>query len=235
MTADDIVKQLELRGATGYKKILHNHGIPEPVYGVKIEYLKKIHKQVKKDYQLALDLFETGIYDARYLAGLIADEAKMTKKDLQRWADTANCDALTNSTVAWVTAESKHGRELALKWIESKKPNVAATGWATLGSLVALTDDADLDIAELKALLLRVQKCIHQQPDNVRYVMNHFVISVGSYVKALTTTALQTAAKIGEATVHMGNTACKVPSAAPYIKKVQQRGSIGKKRKTVRC
>jgi hypothetical protein len=47
--------------------------------------------------------------------------------------------------------------------------------------------------------------------------------------------ALQTAAKIGPVTVDMGGTACKVPSAAEYIQKVQKRGAIGKKRKTVKC
>ena len=49
--------------------------------------LKKIQKRVKKDYRLALDLYDTGIYDAMYLAGLIADDAKMTKKDLERWVN----------------------------------------------------------------------------------------------------------------------------------------------------
>ncbi len=81
----------------------------------------------------------------------------MTKKDLQHWVDKSTCHALCGSTVSWVAAESLHGWELALKWIESKKENVAATGWATLSSLVGIKDDAELDLAELK-LLLRVCK-----------------------------------------------------------------------------
>ena len=36
-------------------------------------------------------------------------------------------------------------------------------------------------------------------------------------------------------TVDMGGTARKVPYAPDYIKKTQQRGSIGKKRKTAKC
>src|SRR5262249_34025035 len=128
-----------------------------------------------------------------------------------------------------------HGRELALAWIEAKDEKVAAAGWATLSSLVAIKDDADIDLPELKQLLQRVQKTIHQQPNRVRYVMNSFVIAVGSYVKALTDLALQTAAKIGPVSVNMGDTACKVPSAGDYIKKVQQRGAIGKKRRTAKC
>src|SRR3954471_7660477 len=130
MTADDIMKQLKSLGADSYKKVLLNHGIKEPVFGVKIEELKKIQKRIKRDYQLALDLYDTGIYDAQYLAGLIADDARMTEKDLRHWLATANCAMLSEYTVPWVAAGSKHGRELALEWIDSRKEDVAAAGWA---------------------------------------------------------------------------------------------------------
>jgi 3-methyladenine DNA glycosylase AlkD len=235
MTAKQIVEELKPLGRESYKKVLLNHGVREPFFGVKIEDLKKIQKRVKKNHQLALELYDTGIYDAMYLAGLIADDSKMTKKDLQRWVETAHCPMLSEYTVPWVAAESQHGRELALEWIESKKEGVAAAGWATLGGLVAIKDDADLDLAELKQLLARVQKTIHEQPNRVRYVMNGFVIAVGTYVNALTELALQTATKIGQVSVNMGGTACKLPSAPEYIQKVQRRGAIGKKRKTVKC
>lgn len=235
MTAEEIVKQLKPLGKDTSKKVLLNHGVKEPFFGVKIEDLKKIQKRIKKDYQLALDLYDTGIYDAMYLAGLIADDHKMTKKDLRHWVEKADCAMLSEYTVPWVTAESMHGRELALEWIESKKESVAASGWATLSGLVAIKDDAELDLAELKQLLQHVQKTIHQQPNRVRYVMNSFVIAVGSYVQALTDVALQTAAEVGPVTVDMGGTACKVPCAPEYIKKVQKRGAIGKKRKTTKC
>ena len=50
---------------------------------------------------------------------------------------------------------------------------------------MSVKDDVELDLAELKRLLQRVQKSIHQQPDFVRYAMNGFVIALGTYVQAL--------------------------------------------------
>jgi 3-methyladenine DNA glycosylase AlkD len=235
MTAAEIVDELKPLGADSYKRILRNHGVPEPVLGVKIEELKKFQKRIKKDYRLALDLYDTGIYDARYLAGLVADESKMTKKDLKGWIAAANCGPLCEYTVAWVAAESRYGWELALEWIDSPKEQVAAAGWATLGGIVALKEDDELDLSELKSLLQRVEKDIHQERNTVRYAMNNFVIAVGSYVKPLTDAAVKTAEKTGSVEVDMHGTACKVPFAPDYIKKVRDRGSIGRKRKTVRC
>jgi len=235
MTANDIVKQLKTLGSDGYKKIMSNHGIKEPFYGVKIEELKKYQKKIKKDYQLALDLYDTGIYDAMYLAGLIADDMKMTKKDLRHWATKANCAMVCGFTVAWVAAESNHGWELAQDWIDSKKESIASAGWATLTSLVAIKDDADLDIPELKKLLQRAEKTIHTQHNRVRSNINSFVIAVGSYVKPLSELAQQTAKKIGPVTVDMGNTSCKVPFAPDYIQKAIKRGTLTKKRKSAKC
>src|SRR5438094_3778399 len=186
MNAAEIVSELRSLGNEGYKKIMLKHGAREPLFGVKIEHLKKIQKRLKTNYQLALDLYATGISDAMYLAGLIADDAKMTKKDLQRWVEQVDTPLHCGYTVPWVAAGSPHGYELALKWIDSKKEAVAVTGWATLSSLVGIRPDEELDLDALKKLLNRVRTTIHDQPDRVRYAMNNFVISVGSYVPPLT-------------------------------------------------
>src|SRR5215208_4500868 len=100
MTVAEVVKELEAMGSASIKKVLLKHDIQEPLFGVKIGDMKKIQNRIKKDYQLALDLYDTGIYDAMYLAGLIADDAKMRPKDLNRWANKAN-GALASSTVPW--------------------------------------------------------------------------------------------------------------------------------------
>ena len=234
MTAKIILAELKPLGRDSYKKVLLNHGVKEPCFGVKIEELKKIQQRIRQNYRLALELYDTGVYDAQYLAGLIADDAQMTKEDLQHWVEQA-CAPLAGSTVPWVAAGSPHGRELALAWIESGKELVAVAGWATLSSLVAIKDDAELDLAELKRLLQRVQKTIHQAPNDVRSKMNGFVIAVGSYVRALTPLALQVGEQIGPVTVDMGKTACQVPFAPDYIRKVEKRGSLGKKRKSAKC
>jgi 3-methyladenine DNA glycosylase AlkD len=233
--AQDILDELRPLGSESHKKLMLRYGVREPCYGVKIGDLKKIQKRVKADYQLALDLYDTGVYDAMYLAGLIADERKMTRKDLQRWLDKATSAPLCEYTVAWVAAESEHGWRLGLEWIESKKEDVASAGWNTLCGVVAMKEDSELDLAAVKRLLQRVARTVHEQPNRVRYAMNSFVIAVGSYVKPLTGDAIAAAKKIGKVNVDMGETACKVPDAAAYIAKVKQRKAIGKKRKTVRC
>lgn len=234
-TAEKILAEIKPLGSDSYKRVIFNHGVKEPCYGVKISDLQKVVKRIKKDYQLALDLYDTGVYDAMYLAGLIADDAHMTKANLQHWVDKAYCQGLSSATVPWVAAGSAHGWELGLEWIDMERSLTAVAGWATLGSLVSIKNDAHLDLTVLQQLLQRVEQSIHQAPDLVRYQMNSYVIALGSYVQPLTATAIQTAEQIGPVMADLGNNSCQVPFAPAYIRKVESRGTIGKKRKTAKC
>lgn len=235
MTSKDILIELKKLGSENIRKIYLKHGANDNLYGVKVEDLKKIQKKVKKNYELSLELFDTGNYDAMYLAGLIADEKKMTRKDLQKWVEKAPWHAVSEYTVAWIAAESDHGLELGLEWIESPKEMIAIAGWSTLSSYLTITPDEQIDTKLFSKLLDRVKKDIHKSPNYVRYVMNGLVIAAGCSVVPLSAKAKDVAAAIGKVEVEMGGTACKVPDAVTYIEKVEKLGKTGKKKKMARC
>jgi hypothetical protein len=235
MTVQQIMTELKSMGSDSIRTLLMKHGIKEPLFGVKVEHLKIIQKKVKKDYQLAKYLYATGNADAMYLAGLIADDEKMTVADLQTWVRQALSQNISEYTVPWVAAGSPHGYELALQWIDSPDQHIAAAGWATLRDIVALRPDTALDLPALKALLARVVTTIAAVDDRVRMTMNSFIIALGSYVTALSPDATAAAKKIGTVIVDMHGRACKVPDAAAYIEKAKGKGTLSKKKKMVKC
>jgi 3-methyladenine DNA glycosylase AlkD len=235
MNTKEILTELQKLGKDSIKKVLLNHGAREPFYGVKVEDLKKIQKKIKVDYQLALELYDTGVSDAMYLAGLIADDARMTKKDLQHWVEKAYWYMLSEYTVPWVASGNAAGHEMALKWINSGKENVAAAGWATYSCLISRISNDKLDLKEIAGMMNTIAKEIHFAPNRVRHQMNMFIISAGGYIPSLSDTAVKLAEKIGKVSVNMGNTACKVPWAPEYIDKMKKRGSLEKKKKMVKC
>lgn len=234
-TVGEVMTALESKGNEQTRKTFARHGIRDNTFGVKVADLKVIAKQIKGNQELACELYETGNYDAMYLAGLVADGSKMTKKQLETWAKNASFGSLSEYTVPWVASESTHARSLALKWIKSKKESIATSGWNTYAGVLAVTPDEDLDLDEIVELLEKVVAEINSVPNKVRYTMNGFVISVGTYVKPLLKKAKAAAKKLGKVTVDMGDTACKVPEATAYIAKVENAGRVGKKRKTNKC
>ena len=73
------------------------------------------------------------------------------------------------------------------------------------------------------------------ESDLWRYPHERICISIGTYVRPLTKTALATAEKIGPVTADLGDNAGQAPSALDPIRKVEDLGAIGRKRRSARC
>ena len=235
MTVDEIMVYLEEKGSEQTKSIYLNHGATEPFFGVKVGDLKPIQKKLKKNLPIALELYNTGNGDAMYLAGLIADETQITKEQLQQWVEQATWYMISEYAVAWTAADSPYGWELGLEWINSKEEHIASAGWATLSNWLMVTPNGELDIDQVKKLMQRAAVHVHDDENRVSYTMNGFIIAAGGQIPELTQVAKELGDTIGKVKVHMGSTNCKVPVISEYVEKMEERGTIGKKRKTSRC
>ncbi|MBL9186184.1 MAG: DNA alkylation repair protein [Opitutaceae bacterium] len=235
MSLDQVMSALAALGRESIKRVLLKHGAREPFFGVRIGDMKPLQKKLKGEQALALQLYATGNSDAQYVAGLIADGARMTRAQLQRWADTAAWKMVGNYTVPWVASEHPDGFALARQWIDAKQESIVCSGWATLSALAATVPDDKLPLKEFGALLDRVARTLRDSPDEVRYQMNGFVIACGTYIAPLGDQAIATARKLGRVEVDMGDTECKVPDAESYIMKSRRGAPVARKRKTVRC
>lgn len=235
MTAEEVVEELRALGSEQTKKTLMRHGAVEPLFGVRIGDMKPLMKKLKGDPKLVLDLYDTCNSDAMYLAGLLADPARMTKAQLKKWAKAATWYMIREYSVAGVAAESPFAVELAEEWIASPKEELATIGWTTYSLYVAVTPDEELDLDRLRDLLWHCRDDIHTASNRTRYTMNGFVIAVGCYVKPLLAEAKKAAKAMGVVSVDQGDTACKVPLATDSIAKVEKLGRVGTKRKSARC
>jgi 3-methyladenine DNA glycosylase AlkD len=235
MTLAQVMTELAAKGKESYKRTFLRHGAVEPFFGVPISELKIIHKKIKGDQALAMELYATGNSDAMYLAGMVADGKRMTPSQLQNWAEKAPWHMISGTTVPWVASEHPDAIAIALKWIDSPVESIATSGWSTLSAVVAVVPDDRLPVKQFSALLDRVVKTLKKSPNMVRYCMNSFVIAVGTYVQELGEKAIATARKLGRVECDMGDTACSVPEAESYILKSRRGAPVAKKRKTVRC
>jgi len=244
--AQTVLDELKPLGTEQFRKTYARHGIPlERSLGVSNAQLKTVAKSLIKSLKrsnpeglqnLALELYDTGIVEPMYLAGMLADGSRMSRKQLQHWAEDSHAmSMIAEHTVPWVTVENADARHLAIQWIASKRPHVASSGWCTYSGMMATMPDEKLDLAEIERLLDTVEKKIDAAETRAKYTMNGFVIAVGYYVLPLLDRARQTAARLGVVSVDVGDTDCKVPVAAAYIDKMEATGKLGEKRKTIRC
>jgi len=236
-TVDSVLGELKAKGSEKTRAMYARHGVaPGRSLGVSVADMKTIAKTIKGQQGLAMELYASGVFEAMYLAGMVAHGAKMSREELWAWAK--GCDGLnmiSDYTVPWVAVENAAGRELAMEWIASDEEYVVAVGWRTYAGLVTTKPDAALDLKEIEKLLGMVVERIGGAKNRVKYTMNGFVITVGSYALPLVGKALAAGREMGEVEVDMGDTSCKVPLVSDYIAKVAAAGKQGVKRKTIRC
>lgn len=217
MTLAQAMAALEKAGSEQTRKTYRRHGAPDPMFGVSFATLKVLVKQIGVDHELARALWETGNHDARTLAVKVADPAKVSAAELDRWARgmrVRSCGAY----VPALASESPHGPAKAREWLASKEEGVRCAGWALAGFL-AHADEGASDAWFLE-LVARIEKTIHQAPNDERYSMNGALIALGGRSTALRKAATAAAKKIGVVDVDHGDTSCKTPDAGPYIEKM---------------
>ena len=235
MNLNEVMDYLENKGSEQTRKVFRNHGAPDNFFGVKVGDMKPIQKKEKNNHALATALYATGNSDAQYLAGLIADSQALTKEQFTTWATEARWYMISEYAVAWNLAESPLCMEICKEWIDSSNENLQECAWAALGCHLGVTANDALDVDYLQSLLVRIEKEIHSAANRVKYCMNGFVIALGGAIPELTEECKALGDRIGKVEVFMGETSCKVPVIRPYIEKMEDKGRIGKKKKTAKC
>lgn len=233
MNLSEVMKELETLGSDRMKKYYMNQGAKEPVYGVASGALKPLAKKLKHNQQLANELYETGNYDAMYLAGMIANPKVMTPDDFERWIKKAYFHMISDFIVSVTLAETEFAMEVADKFISSGEELVMSAGWSCYEWLLGVRKDMEFDKVKIYNLLKQVEENIHKMPNWTRHAMNGFVIAVGVSYIPLHEEAKHTAELIGEVTV--GNHSSSVLNAYDSIKKEVDKGRLGFKRRNVRC
>jgi len=216
MTKTEVMKELRANGTAQTRKIYRRHGAQGDMFGVSYAFLGKMKRKIKTDQELAQQLWATGNYDARVLALMIADAPSMTAAALESWArdlqDRHLAAALSN-----VVAEAPSAQKLMEKWTSSRNELRACAGWHTLASLARA--DNGLDDAYFEEFAATIESRIHGSANWVRYAMNNALINIGVRNPRLQTSAIAAAKRIGTVEVDHGETSCKTPEAAAYIKK----------------
>jgi 3-methyladenine DNA glycosylase AlkD len=217
MNAKEILEELESLGTAQNRKIYRRHGAKEPLFGVSYANLKKLVKRIKINHGLAQELWASGNHDARVLATSIADPERVKSSELDAWVRGLD-DYIVTDAVSVFAGKTSFCRKKSEKWIPSKKEWICRAGWKLLARLADA--DGDLDDEYFEKRLETIEKEIHSSRNRVKDAMNMALICIGTRNPGLEKKALAAAKRIGKVEVDHGETGCKTPDAAAYIRKV---------------
>jgi 3-methyladenine DNA glycosylase AlkD len=214
MNFNEVMTTLENAGTAQNRKVYTRHGAHPPMFGVSFAILRNLAKKNMNDQKLAVELWETGNYDACLLACQVADPAQLDDSLAEAWVRKIN-NYVISGEFSQLVAKSPLARKKAEKWVKSPEEYVSRTGWLILSWLA---DHSDLSDGYFEPYLSTIENDIHKSPNRTRDAMNTALINIGLR-PGLTKQCLSISKRIGKVNVDHGETGCKTPDAGEYIKR----------------
>jgi 3-methyladenine DNA glycosylase AlkD len=197
VTAAEIIGSLKRLADPKNVEGMARYGInTDTAFGVPVPRLRAIAKEIGKDHALAAELWRSGIHEARIIAPLIEDPARVSERQADRWVRQFYswdiCDLCCNNLLR----KTPFAHDKALEWSAGEREFVRRAGYVMM-AVLAVHDKAAAD--SVFAEYLRVIAAGATDERNmVRKAVNWALRQIGKRNLALNAEAIATAKRIAE-------------------------------------
>jgi len=168
--------------------------VAKNVYGVAKPKMDELARRIGRDHHLALELWDSGVHDARILAGMIDVPDKVTATQMNRWVrDFDNWDVCDGTCChLFVFADAAWDR--AQEWTKRTAEFEKRAGFALLAYL-AYRDKTASDAQYNKVLPILLREA-RDDRNFVRKAVNWALRNIGKKNLKLNRAAIQTAERM---------------------------------------
>ena len=199
MTVAEILKKLQSLGSPENVAGMERFGIATAnSFGITTPVLKQFARDVKKQahdrHLLALQLWDTGNYEARAVAFLIDDPNSVTPQQMEDWAADFDNWATVDGTCCYLFCRTPHAYEKAFEWAERDEEFVKRAAFSMIAYLVVHDKKADDD--KLAAFLPVIERHADDDRNFVKKAVNWALRQIGKRSPYLNKLAIDAAERI---------------------------------------
>ena len=191
----DALTWLKRHGTKRHRDGLARYGIVAPkAFGVSMRDVQALAKRLGPDHALALSLWDTGWYEAQLLTAFVAEPARLTAAQMDRWAREMDNWAVCDTLCFKLFDRSPHAFRKVTQWKTRKEEFVKRSAFALLASL-ALHDKASGDASFLR-LLPAIERAATDERNFVKKGVSWALRSIGRRNAALHAAAIDTSTRL---------------------------------------
>lgn len=199
MNVPDIVRRLESLGSAENVAGMARFGITAAkAFGVPAPELKAVAKDVKKAglerHSTALELWQTGIHDARIVAYLIDDPKLVNAEQMEAWAGDFENWAIVDGTCGHLFCRTPAAYAKAFEWSERDAEFIKRAGIVLMAWLAV--HDKKADDSKIEQFLPVLEKHAGDDRNFVKKAVNWSLRQIGKRSLQLNERAIETAGRI---------------------------------------
>jgi 3-methyladenine DNA glycosylase AlkD len=162
--------------------------------GITMPTLRAMAQRIGRDHELALELWCSGIHEARILAALVDDPAEVTDDQMERWVADLDSWDVCDQVCCHLFDRTTRADRKALEWSARPEEFVRRAGFALMACL-AVHDKRASDEAFL-AFLPAIEARSGDERNFVKKAVNWALRQIGKRNSALHAAALESAHRI---------------------------------------
>lgn len=219
MTLKQALAKLEALGNEKMRTQNLRHGSGDNQFGVRRGDVRKLAKEIKTDHGLALELWETGNIDARFLAVLLMKPAELTASEVTRMVKSEKFVEVADWFNNYVVKKHPDKEALRVKWMKMKDPLAARAGWTLTTERVSKKPEG----LDLKGLLDRIEAEMADAHPTAQWWMNFALVQIGVDHEKHRKRAIKIGEKLGIYEDYKAPKGCTSPFAPVYINEMVSR------------
>ena len=152
-------------------------------YGIRMPILRKLAKEIGKNHDLALELWNHGFHESRLLATLIEDYEKVDEEQLDSWVDDFDTWDLCDQACINILVKMPLAIEKIPLWAKSEKEFVKRTAFSLIA--VIAVHDKKSDNSYFEGFFPLIKDACDDDRNFVKKSVNWAIRSIGKKNKYL--------------------------------------------------
>jgi 3-methyladenine DNA glycosylase AlkD len=190
-----VLRELEALANPKVRAKMAYFGVNVPkAHGISVPVLHKFAKQIGKNHQLARQLWNSGIHEARILATLIGESEKVTAAEMERWARDFDSWDVVDAACCYLYAQARPAWSKATKWSRRREEFVKRASFSLIAYLSYKDKTASDD--RFVRFLRVIEREAYDERNFVKKAVNWALRNIGKRNVRLNREAIRAAERI---------------------------------------
>lgn len=196
-TVDQVLAELQARANLDQLDGMARYGMSvEKRLGVKVPDLRTLARQIGRDHSLALALWQSGIDDARILASMVDEPAKVNEAQMDAWVQDFNSWDVCDQVCMNLFEKSPLAWQKVHDWAQRDEEFVKRGAYALMACLA--WHDKQARDEQFVELLPVIRAGATDERNYVKKAVSWALRNMGKRNPALHAVAMQAAAELGQ-------------------------------------
>ncbi|MFH0714369.1 MAG: DNA alkylation repair protein [Candidatus Diapherotrites archaeon] len=195
MNAEQILSKLNSRANPRNVVGMQRFGISgRKMLGISIPFLRSTAKKIEKNHELALELWDSGIHEAKILAAFIDEPARVSEKQLEEWVSEFDSWDVCDQVCSSLFDKTPSAWEKAFEWSFREEEFVKRAGFAMMACLAV--HDKQAKNAKFEKCWKRIEAESGDERNFVKKAVNWALRQIGKRNKNLNKKAIARAKRV---------------------------------------